>query len=41
MAGTIRRTPGNSAAAPYGELVRMVECRDLTQLGEFLHALAG
>ena len=32
---------GDSAAGPYGELVRMVECRNLTQLGEFVHDLAG
>ena len=32
---------GDSAAATYGELVPMVECRNLTQLGEFVHDLAG
>ena len=28
---------GDSAATRYGEVVRMVECRNLTQLGEFVH----
>jgi uncharacterized protein with von Willebrand factor type A (vWA) domain len=28
---------GDSAAGPYGEIVPMVECRNLTQLGEFVH----
>jgi uncharacterized protein with von Willebrand factor type A (vWA) domain len=28
---------GDSAAMTYGELVPMVECRNLTQLGEFVH----
>jgi len=28
---------GDSAALTYGELVPMVECRNLTQLGEFVH----
>jgi len=28
---------GDSAAGPYGEVVPMVECRNLTQLGEFVH----
>ena len=28
---------GDSAAARYGEVVPMVECRNLTQLGEFVH----
>ena len=32
---------GDSAAGPYGEIVPMVECRNLTQLGEFVHDLAG
>ncbi len=32
---------GDSAAGPYGELVPMVECRNLAQLGEFVHHLAG
>jgi uncharacterized protein with von Willebrand factor type A (vWA) domain len=32
---------GDSAAGPYGELVPMVECRNLTQLGAFVHDLAG
>ena len=32
---------GDSAAGPYDELVPMVECRNLTQLGEFVHDLAG
>jgi uncharacterized protein len=30
---------GDSAARPYGEVVPMVECRNLTQLGEFVHDL--
>ncbi|WP_244246783.1 VWA domain-containing protein [Nocardioides euryhalodurans] len=30
---------GDSAAGPYGEVVAMVECRNLTQLGEFVHDL--
>ena len=30
---------GDSAAGPYGEIVPMVECRNLTQLGEFVHDL--
>jgi uncharacterized protein with von Willebrand factor type A (vWA) domain len=30
---------GDSAASPYGEVVPMVECRNLTQLGEFVHDL--
>ena len=30
---------GDSAARPYGEIVPMVECRNLTQLGEFVHDL--
>ena len=30
---------GDSAAGPYGEVVPMVECRNLTQLGEFVHDL--
>ena len=28
---------GDSAATKYGEVVQMVECRNLTQLGEFVH----
>ena len=28
---------GDSVASPYGEVVPMVECRNLTQLGEFVH----
>ena len=28
---------GDSAAREYGEIVPMVECRNLTQLGEFVH----
>jgi len=28
---------GDSAAGPYGDVVPMVECRNLTQLGEFVH----
>jgi uncharacterized protein with von Willebrand factor type A (vWA) domain len=31
---------GDSAAGAYGDVVRMVECRNLTQLGEFVHDLA-
>jgi uncharacterized protein len=30
---------GDSAAGPFGEVVPMVECRNLTQLGEFVHDL--
>ena len=30
---------GDSAARAYGEIVAMVECRNLTQLGEFVHDL--
>ena len=30
---------GDSAAGPYGEVVPMVECRNLAQLGEFVHDL--
>jgi uncharacterized protein with von Willebrand factor type A (vWA) domain len=30
---------GDSAAGPYGDVVPMVECRNLTQLGEFVHDL--
>ena len=30
---------GDSAAGPYGELIPMVECRNLTQLGEFVHRI--
>jgi uncharacterized protein with von Willebrand factor type A (vWA) domain len=32
---------GDSAAPTYGEIVPMVECRNLIQLGEFVHDLAG
>ena len=28
---------GDSAASAYAEIVPMVECRNLTQLGEFVH----
>ena len=28
---------GDSAARAYAEVVAMVECRNLTQLGEFVH----
>jgi uncharacterized protein with von Willebrand factor type A (vWA) domain len=28
---------GDSAARSYAEVVDMVECRNLTQLGEFVH----
>ena len=31
---------GDSAARDYGRLIPMVECRNLTQLGEFVHDLA-
>jgi uncharacterized protein with von Willebrand factor type A (vWA) domain len=31
---------GDSAAGAYGDVVTMVECRNLTQLGEFVHDLA-
>ena len=31
---------GDSAAPTYGDIVDMVECRNLTQLGEFVHDLA-
>ncbi len=31
---------GDSAARDYGRLMTMVECRNLTQLGEFVHDLA-
>jgi uncharacterized protein with von Willebrand factor type A (vWA) domain len=31
---------GDSAAPTYGQIVPMVECRNLTQLGEFVHDLA-
>ena len=31
---------GDSAAREYGQLLSMVECRNLTQLGEFVHDLA-
>ncbi|HEY9564633.1 MAG TPA: VWA domain-containing protein [Nocardioides sp.] len=32
---------GDSAAPTYAEIAPMVECRNLTQLGEFVHDLAG
>jgi uncharacterized protein with von Willebrand factor type A (vWA) domain len=32
---------GDSAAEAYAGVVSMVECRNLTQLGEFVHDLAG
>ena len=32
---------GDSAAPTYGDIVPMVECRNLAQLGEFVHDLAG
>jgi uncharacterized protein with von Willebrand factor type A (vWA) domain len=32
---------GDSAAPTYGDIVPMVECRNLTPLGEFVHDLAG
>jgi uncharacterized protein len=32
---------GDSAAPTYGDIVSMVECRNLTQLAEFVHDLAG
>lgn len=32
---------GDSAAPTYGDIVPMVECRNLTQLAEFVHDLAG
>ncbi len=32
---------GDSAAPTYGAIVPMVECRNLTQLGDFVHDLAG
>jgi uncharacterized protein with von Willebrand factor type A (vWA) domain len=32
---------GDSRASEYGALVPMVECRNLAQLGEFVHGLAG
>ncbi len=31
---------GDSAAPAYGEIVRMIECRNLNQLSEFVHDLA-
>jgi uncharacterized protein len=31
---------GDSAAGAYGDVVTMVECRNLTQLGDFVHDLA-
>ena len=30
---------GDSAADSYGEIVPMVECRNLAQLGEFVHEI--
>ena len=30
---------GDSAAGPYGAIIPMVECRNLSQLGEFVHDL--
>ncbi|HSV39908.1 MAG TPA: VWA domain-containing protein, partial [Nocardioidaceae bacterium] len=30
---------GDSAAVPYGDVIPMVECRNLTQLGEFVHRI--
>ena len=30
---------GDSAAGPYGSIVPMVECRNLSQLGSFVHDL--
>ncbi len=32
---------GDSAASRYAEVMAMVECRNLTQLGEFVHEIAG
>jgi uncharacterized protein with von Willebrand factor type A (vWA) domain len=32
---------GDSVAARYAEVMRMVECRNLTQLGDFVHEIAG
>ena len=52
MAGTVRHAwwlnpehvrhwgTGDSAATTYGDIVDMVECRNLTQLAEFVHDLA-
>ena len=52
MAGTVRHAwwlnpehrrhwgTGDSAAPAYGDIVDMVECRNLTQLAEFVHDLA-
>lgn len=52
LAGSVKRTfwlnpehhsvwgTGDSAAPTYGEIVRMIECRNLTQLSEFVHDLA-
>ncbi|MBM7516926.1 vWA domain-containing protein [Nocardioides nitrophenolicus] len=52
LAGSVKRTfwlnpehqrnwgTGDSAAPAYGEIVRMIECRNLTQLSEFVHDLA-
>ena len=31
---------GDSAASDYARIAPMVECRNLTQLGEFVHDLA-
>ncbi|TNM41865.1 VWA domain-containing protein [Nocardioides albidus] len=52
LAGSVRRSfwlnpehernwgTGDSAAPTYAEIVRMIECRNLTQLSEFVHDLA-
>ncbi|WP_435771496.1 VWA domain-containing protein [Nocardioides sp. SYSU DS0651] len=52
LAGSVRRAfwlnpehernwgTGDSAAPTYGQIVRMIECRNLTQLNEFVHDLA-
>lgn len=52
LAGSVRRSfwlnpehqrnwgTGDSAAPTYREVVQMIECRNLTQLGEFVHDLA-
>ncbi|AIY19157.1 VWA domain-containing protein [Pimelobacter simplex] len=52
LAGSVKRTfwlnpehqrnwgTGDSAAPTYAEIVRMIECRNLTQLSEFVHELA-
>jgi uncharacterized protein with von Willebrand factor type A (vWA) domain len=53
LAGSVRRSywlnpehrrnwgTGDSAAPTYGRFVEMIECRNLTQLEEFVHDLAG